>query len=499
MAVAFGHMSGWRQVESVLAESKAEQIDVLLGQAFFQTEPELLYKLLNLCKNSTGPKFRAKLASIDSTFHPKAWIITGDECSEAIVGSGNLSEGGMVRNVECGLYTREPMNVAALEQWFDSQWALGSPLERSHELYIQKYKNLEQFKKGLRAKLRNAESEIADREASWRRKDALAKAIQYWNTEDGKAAVEQRRSAILRMRDALGYPEYNFTGDDWNTFLRIPELGRIRLGHAAKTIASIARLKSVLTKLKDRVLSYESAVDSLIGIPGIGRNLATKLVVVQSPTENVAFNEPIERALQSFGYPSPDGEFSGSVYRQLIRELSPFIEECEVQGLDRAAALDAFFYSYAIEQNLLPRQNPSSGASSSPAPEEATAILALVEPQWLNQALNELRDGKPEIYFGTDSLRVGPAFEIEPRSVYFKVTGKPEVVARAEFAGITDRNPAGKRLQGFANDAKWKYYYGFRSLINLETPVPLSELRDRNGGHIRNDLSGSCVISDPDL
>jgi hypothetical protein len=48
IALAFGHMSGWRKVEAAIKHSKAMHIEILLGQAFFQTEPELLFELKKL-------------------------------------------------------------------------------------------------------------------------------------------------------------------------------------------------------------------------------------------------------------------------------------------------------------------------------------------------------------------------------------------------------------------------------------------------------------------
>ena len=39
IAAAFGHMSGWKEIEDALLRSSAQRVRLLLGQAFFQTEP----------------------------------------------------------------------------------------------------------------------------------------------------------------------------------------------------------------------------------------------------------------------------------------------------------------------------------------------------------------------------------------------------------------------------------------------------------------------------
>jgi HKD family nuclease len=107
IAMAFGHMTGWKEIEEHLTGSSAATIQVLLGQAFFLTEPQLLLRIMSLQKDSQAPRFEVKLASANGTFHPKVWIIDNDNTSLCIVGSGNLSRGGLLQNVECALLTSE--------------------------------------------------------------------------------------------------------------------------------------------------------------------------------------------------------------------------------------------------------------------------------------------------------------------------------------------------------------------------------------------------------
>src|SRR5208337_1507147 len=70
-AIAFRHMRGWNQVSSALANSRAQSIQIILGQSFFQTEPEVLDSLLKL----ESTRFHGKLAPVQQTFHPKVWIV----------------------------------------------------------------------------------------------------------------------------------------------------------------------------------------------------------------------------------------------------------------------------------------------------------------------------------------------------------------------------------------------------------------------------------------
>ncbi len=130
------------EIASVLAQSAADRIFVLLGQAFFQTEPSLVLELRKLAKASSKPRFQVKLASATTTFHPKVWIVEG-LLPAAIVGSGNLTGGGLIDNVECGFCTTVGDHVTGLRQWFDEQWKAAPPLDETCEKYITSYQKIQ--------------------------------------------------------------------------------------------------------------------------------------------------------------------------------------------------------------------------------------------------------------------------------------------------------------------------------------------------------------------
>src|SRR5206468_9186984 len=95
---------------------------------------------------------------------------------------------------------------------------------------------------------------------------------------------------------------------------------------------------------------------------------------------------------------------------------------------------------------------------------KSPALLALVEPIWLKQAFDELINGKGEVYFRTDA-QIGEAASLPIKNVYFKLTGKTQVVARGEFIEVTMENPSDKRLTDHQGD-EGKFYYGFRNLTS---------------------------------
>lgn len=84
------------------------------------------------------------------------------------------------------------------------------------------------------------------------------------------------------------------------------------------------------------------------------------------------------------------------------------------------------------------------------------------------------------------------------RSVYFKVKGESFASARATFVGLQAENPIRKRLPGSENRSG-KHYYGFIGLEKLTEHLELTSLRYHSTGNaLRNDVSGACIIVDPD-
>jgi HKD family nuclease len=347
IASAFGHMSGWRKIKDALVSSSAQTIRLLLGQSFFQTEPELLLLLRDLQSSSQTPRFEVKLAPASATFHPKVWIIGHPKRPVCVVGSGNLSSGGLLGNVECGVLTSHDNHVSALQNWFDQVWTLTAPLERTLDQYLSKYRKIEAARKSVKAIIEAETHEQVRKEATWRQRRAVELAGKYWESEEGVHAVESREGAIASMRDSLDYPRFQFGPAQWSTFLRIPELGRIRLGHEKRTLSDLSKLRIALARIATQSLPVEQSLDLLQEIGGVGRNLATKLLAMCQPEKFVVLNKPVERALRALGYEvDPRRSITGRGYRQFLEELTDFIRASDAAGLKAAPALDAFFYAY---------------------------------------------------------------------------------------------------------------------------------------------------------
>lgn len=123
LATAYGKINGWKLLEGAFLKSKA-RVYLMAGMDFGLTEPALLWRWLKLSKN---PRIRASVVHPTVSFHPKVLIVERLQARGrarsgqgfAIVGSGNLSPGGLLNNIECSLYTGDKGLLLRLTNWFD--------------------------------------------------------------------------------------------------------------------------------------------------------------------------------------------------------------------------------------------------------------------------------------------------------------------------------------------------------------------------------------------
>jgi len=90
------------------------RINVIAGQNFALTEPQALHSLRNLFKYFAKAKlFIAKADQTGIVFHPKLYLFQKANDCIIIVGSANITKGGLQNNVECSLrYTCSPSDSA---------------------------------------------------------------------------------------------------------------------------------------------------------------------------------------------------------------------------------------------------------------------------------------------------------------------------------------------------------------------------------------------------
>jgi len=124
-AVAFARWSGFAPIENVLLAhlDKGMKARFITGLDFCQTEPRLLERLLDL-KTAFGIEVYVSEEIESCTFHPKVYRFDlGDEIS-LLVGSANLTMGGLTKNHEVSALLSlktESRSLSYMQQLIDDQ------------------------------------------------------------------------------------------------------------------------------------------------------------------------------------------------------------------------------------------------------------------------------------------------------------------------------------------------------------------------------------------
>ena len=107
IAVAFLKHSGLTELLPNIekAVQNKRSVKIIAGQHFGLTEPAALWQLFRLFQEYPAGNLYLAFATSNEIFHPKLYLFRkGTEC-KIIIGSANITMGGMVNNWECSILT----------------------------------------------------------------------------------------------------------------------------------------------------------------------------------------------------------------------------------------------------------------------------------------------------------------------------------------------------------------------------------------------------------
>jgi len=120
MAVAFVKSSGYRLIEDTLV---GKRVRILLGFDFWLTDVE---PLLNILKKGYACKiYRTPLSNHEKSYHTKIYIAKGNDTVQVIIGSSNLTNGGLCSNVEANVLlsgNKGHPEIQKILEFFEQKW-----------------------------------------------------------------------------------------------------------------------------------------------------------------------------------------------------------------------------------------------------------------------------------------------------------------------------------------------------------------------------------------
>jgi len=299
LATAFAHIRGWNLLEGGVIASKGK-VFLLTGLDFLQTEPKLLHKWLQLTANK---RFQSSLLTkAKSTFHPKVLIVQREASPAgfAIVGSGNLSEGGLRTNIECSLLVDDPSYLSALTRWFDDLFSQAQPLtRRAIEEYEPRYEKARKVLAKVRSEQKATEQILLEQQRVTfkNREEAIKEARDYFRLPEYERSHEKRLKALDEIKRALHYPTFSFDKKEWAEFFSIHEMGRLRLAWREPLFKKAPRLRAALGHLVDDATPDNQRLASLLDkrgkyhIRGLGINVVSKVLAVHNPATWPVYND----------------------------------------------------------------------------------------------------------------------------------------------------------------------------------------------------------------
>jgi HKD family nuclease len=165
IAVAFFSKSGWTIVRDWLQDSldRGCQVEFFVGTDFYQTDPSALRAAAELLRGRDGCTLWMCKPNSKSVFHPKLYVFEGVDESTVVVGSANLTSGGLRNNREvCCSFSVSPGSAAAgqLETIFAS-YRSDEDVRQATVLDIARYEGeWSRFQRRVRKAKREANKEI---------------------------------------------------------------------------------------------------------------------------------------------------------------------------------------------------------------------------------------------------------------------------------------------------------------------------------------------------
>ena len=310
LATAFAHWLGWNHLLPHINKSQGT-VKLLTGLSFCQTEPDVLY---DWHERSCDGRAEARLFTDKrTTFHPKVLLVKAGPKAFVVVGSGNLSNGGFLTNIECGLFSDDAKVFGALDDWFESLFSNDDLTKQLGEPDIRRYKKrfdaAKKPKKEIEHLQHAAEEEIGDQHRAglnnWQKAVDLAKAF-FKSKRFANLYSAERSHTAKEIKDALPYPRFDFDKDGLEAFYKIQALGHLIEIRKPQVWKQKSTLQAGLRLLVDNSKPIEARLEAVLNgryrVDGIGLTFLTKVLAAHDPSKFTVWNDVIRQAFGDFGY-----------------------------------------------------------------------------------------------------------------------------------------------------------------------------------------------------
>ncbi|WP_409591726.1 restriction endonuclease PLD domain-containing protein [Vibrio jasicida] len=308
IAVAFLKLSGLELIKENLEKilDGNGNINLIVGLDLYVTEPKALYELFDLCQLNT--KLKVFLySSKNSTFHPKMYASRRNDKSSVLIGSANLTNGGLSTNVEASIYNKNDVSLFEECKDFFCDLTLSTDCKKASALTIQEYeqqylvfnKEVEKAERTSKQKIDNlAETSLLKecyKEYCNDKNEMHSLAIKRSNYREAKLLIEEfntdsvkSKSDFMRVYEKLvgaaGQEKLWHSGSIFRSKNKVAESYQEFL-----KFTSFVSSDSVLSK-KPQIV-FEQVIPVKKKILGLGFNVITELLNTLEPEKFPVLNK----------------------------------------------------------------------------------------------------------------------------------------------------------------------------------------------------------------
>lgn len=371
-ACAFIKTETIKEIGNILTDvlNQGGHVEGYCGTDFFITQPEALRYLLTIQHKHSQCQFYAFDQNI-ATFHPKIYVGFNGKVVSCLVGSCNLTHGGVQDNIEASLAVTVERSTSFAKQIIDYFEDIRlnercKPLEALLiDAYEVKYDIAKKSEKDFKRRLKEIESMTT---FDWTRTDAL---LQEWRSNaDAQADLRRRianrnrarkevdiicginhRQKLLKV-EALRFEKAfrNLVTSKGGLHLwhsgAIHRRGLQALKNPNGTIKMFCEIRNCANM--DPGQAFDIAINAAQGISGVGVNIVTEAMATINHTSFAIINGNTIGALRFLGLPVPYSTnkktFKRTSYVKVLATLSEIRQRISVKNFSEVDSFLNFLY-----------------------------------------------------------------------------------------------------------------------------------------------------------
>lgn len=358
ICVAFFRNSGLQEILKGLKKKEKGNVQIIVGVGFYQTEP---IALMAAFKND----FKLFLQKEDSskTFHPKVYLFQKGRKYRAIIGSSNMTKGGLVDNVEMSFAfdsAKDGATINELKKELEFIKASEDFEKVRSKLSIENYKvKFDKYKKIVMPTIKGAKKEVkkihrfeVDSFIDYveDNRDIISDVFEDKNKRYQFAKSQLKKIAKSKYSSASSFlDDYQLVIDSFHS----SGLNRGKTIFSKKYKTIIQLIHQVQTiKPSTKKTDFEKAKELLNEIPKLGINALTEILNTFHPKVFPVLNGRTMSVFENLGlkiYKAPNS-FSVGDYFQYVEIMTEVKKQCGFKDFRETDLAISYYYSDEVQK-----------------------------------------------------------------------------------------------------------------------------------------------------